>query len=85
MQLPSPTARIPLDTWMVVEPITYNEIKPVSTHATQYEAEAECDRRNRGWASRATACASRSSRSPSAWAARSAADFQPNGVRCVRD
>ena len=39
--------RIPLDTWMVVEPITYNEMKPVSTHATQYEAEAECDRRNR--------------------------------------
>ncbi|MET0193002.1 MAG: hypothetical protein ABW200_06480 [Hyphomicrobiaceae bacterium] len=38
--------RIPLDTWMVVEPITYNEMKPVSTHATQNEAEAECDRRN---------------------------------------
>ena len=31
---------MPLDTWMVVEPITYNEIKPVSTHATQDEAEA---------------------------------------------
>jgi hypothetical protein len=40
--------RVPLDTWMVVEPITFNEIKPVSTHATQDEAEAERDRRNRG-------------------------------------
>jgi len=44
--------RVPLDTWMVVEPITYNEIKPVSTHATQGEAEAECNRRNRGLAKR---------------------------------
>jgi hypothetical protein len=42
-----PRQRVPLDTWMVVEPITYNEIKPVSTHATQHEAEAERDRRNR--------------------------------------
>jgi hypothetical protein len=39
--------RMPIDTWMVVEPITYNEMKPVSTHSTQDEAEAECDRRNR--------------------------------------
>jgi hypothetical protein len=47
MQVPS-RKRMPLDTWMVVEPITFNEIKPVSTHATQDEAEAEADRRNRG-------------------------------------
>lgn len=40
--------RMPVDTWMVVEPITFNEIKPVSTHASQDEAEAERDRRNRG-------------------------------------
>ena len=48
MQLQTRQRRMPLDTWMVVEPITYNEMKPVSTHATQDEAEAECDRRNRG-------------------------------------
>ena len=40
--------RVPLDTWMVVEPVIHNGIKPVSTHATQREAEAERDRRNRG-------------------------------------
>jgi hypothetical protein len=34
-------------TWMVVEPITHNAMKPVSLHATQEEAEAERDRRNR--------------------------------------
>ena len=38
---------VPLDTWMVVEPITFNPMKPVSLHATQAEAEAERDRRNK--------------------------------------
>jgi hypothetical protein len=38
---------VPVDTWMVVEPITFNSIKPVSLHATQAEAEAERDRRNK--------------------------------------
>ena len=36
----------PLDTWMVVEPLPRNQLRPVSTHATQEEAEAERDRRN---------------------------------------
>jgi hypothetical protein len=40
-------ARVPLHTWMVVEPITHNAMKPVSLHATQQEAEAERDRRNK--------------------------------------
>lgn len=39
--------RVPLDTWMVVEPVAHNSIRPVSTHATQDEAEAERDKRNR--------------------------------------
>jgi hypothetical protein len=38
---------LPLDTWMVVEPITHNAMKPVSLHATQEEAEGERDRRNK--------------------------------------
>lgn len=41
---------VPLDTWMVVEPITHNAIKPVSLHATQEEAETERDRRNKNLA-----------------------------------
>jgi hypothetical protein len=41
-----PTKSLPLDTWVVVEPLTNNELKPISTHATQQEAEQERDRRN---------------------------------------
>jgi len=41
-----PTKSIPLDTWVVVEPLTDNELKAISTHATQQEAEQERDRRN---------------------------------------
>jgi hypothetical protein len=37
---------VPLDTWVVVEPLTNNELKPISTHGTQEEAELERDRRN---------------------------------------
>jgi hypothetical protein len=40
------TTSLPLDTWVVVEPLTNNELRPISTHATQREAELECDRRN---------------------------------------
>jgi hypothetical protein len=40
------TKSLPLDTWIVVEPLTNNELKPISTHATQQEAELERDRRN---------------------------------------
>ena len=36
-----PTKSIPLDTWVVVEPLTDNELKAISTHATQQEAELE--------------------------------------------
>jgi hypothetical protein len=35
---------------MVVEPITFNSMKPVSLHATQAEAETERDRRNKNLA-----------------------------------
>ena len=41
-----PTKSLPLDTWVVVEPLTNNELKPISTHATQQEAELERDQRN---------------------------------------
>ena len=41
---------VPLDTWMVVEPITFKSMKPVSLPATQAEAEAERDRRNKNLA-----------------------------------
>ena len=41
-----PTRNLPLDTWVVVEPLTNNQLKPLSTHATQEEAELERDRRN---------------------------------------
>ena len=37
---------IPLDKWVVVESLGNNELKPVSIHATQQEAELERDRRN---------------------------------------
>src|SRR5689334_13398207 len=35
----------PINTWMVVEPV-FNRLRPVSTLATQEQAEAERDRRN---------------------------------------
>lgn len=41
-----PTKSLPLDTWVVVEALTSNELKPISTHRTQKEAEFERDRRN---------------------------------------
>jgi hypothetical protein len=39
---------LPLDTWMVVEPLAAGEMKLLSTHATQGQAEAERDKRNKG-------------------------------------
>ena len=39
---------LPLDTWVVVEPVAANEMILLSTHATQGEAEIECDNRNKG-------------------------------------
>jgi len=39
---------LPLDTWVVVEPTTANEVTLLSTHATQHQAEAERDKRNEG-------------------------------------
>ena len=39
---------LPLDTWVVVEPLAADEMKLMSTHATQGQAEAERDQRNRG-------------------------------------
>lgn len=39
---------LPLDTWMVVEPIPGGEVKLLSKHATQRQAETERDRRNQG-------------------------------------
>jgi hypothetical protein len=39
---------LPLDTWVVVEPVTGNDVKLLSEHATQRQAEAERDRRNHG-------------------------------------
>jgi hypothetical protein len=41
-----PTTSLPLDTWVVAEPLTNNELKAISTHATQQDAERERDRRN---------------------------------------
>jgi len=41
-----PTKSLPLDTWVVVEPQTDKELKAISAHATQQEAEQERDRRN---------------------------------------
>jgi hypothetical protein len=41
-----PTRSLPLDTWVVVETLANNELKPISTHGTQEEAELERDRRN---------------------------------------
>jgi hypothetical protein len=39
---------LPLDTWVVVEPTTADDVKLLSKHATQCEAEAECTKRNSG-------------------------------------
>jgi hypothetical protein len=39
---------LPLDTWVVVEPVSANEVKLLSKHATQHQAEAERDQRNKG-------------------------------------
>ena len=39
---------LPLDTWVVVEPLAAGEVKLLSTHTTQHQAEAERDKRNKG-------------------------------------
>lgn len=39
---------LPLDTWVVVEPLAAGEVKLLSTHATQHQAEAERDKQNKG-------------------------------------
>ncbi len=39
---------LPLDTWVVVEPEAGGEVKLLSTHATQRQAEVERDKRNKG-------------------------------------
>ena len=39
---------LPLDTWVVVEPVTADDVKLLSKHATQHQAEAECSQRNKG-------------------------------------
>lgn len=39
---------LPLDTWVVVEPTVAGEVKLLSKHKKQCEAEAECDARNKG-------------------------------------
>jgi hypothetical protein len=41
---------LPLDTWLVIEPLPGGECELVSTHATQFQAEAERDTRNKGLA-----------------------------------
>ena len=41
-----PARNLPLDTWVVVEPGSEGRLEPLSTHATQEEAERERDRRN---------------------------------------
>ena len=41
-----PKRSVPLDKWLVVEPVGNNELNPISMHATQQEAELERDRRN---------------------------------------
>ena len=40
--------KLPLNTWMVIEPVAYGGMKVLSTHRTQTEAEAERDKRNNG-------------------------------------
>jgi hypothetical protein len=39
---------LPLDTWVVIEPAAGGEVKLLSKHSTQRQAEAERDRRNEG-------------------------------------
>jgi hypothetical protein len=39
---------LPLDTWVVVEPVAAGEVTLLSTHTTQHQAEAERDKRNQG-------------------------------------
>ena len=41
-------AELPLDRWLVVEPLAFNEVKLLSTHDKQNEAEVERDKRNSG-------------------------------------
>jgi len=41
-------SELPLDTWVVVEPMARDEVKVLSTHATQLQAETERDKRNHG-------------------------------------
>lgn len=41
-------SELPLDTWVVVEPVSASEVNLLSKHATQHQAEAECSQRNRG-------------------------------------
>ena len=48
-----PTRNLPLNTWIVIEQKSPgSRARLVSKHATQKEAEAERDRRNRGLAER---------------------------------
>lgn len=39
---------LPINTWMVIEPGAYGQMKVLSTHRSQTEAEAERDKRNDG-------------------------------------
>jgi hypothetical protein len=39
---------LPLDTWVVIEPLAGGELNLLSTHDTQHQAEAERDQRNKG-------------------------------------
>ncbi|HEX5998379.1 MAG TPA: hypothetical protein VFZ16_03115 [Hyphomicrobiaceae bacterium] len=39
---------LPLDTWVVIESLPGGELNLMSTHASQYQAEAERDSRNKG-------------------------------------
>jgi hypothetical protein len=41
-------SELPLDTWVVIEPVLVDEVNLLSTHDTQHEAEVECSRRNQG-------------------------------------
>jgi hypothetical protein len=41
---------LPLDTWVVVEPLPGGELNLLSRHDTQFQAEAERDNRNKGLA-----------------------------------
>lgn len=41
-------SQLPLNTWVVIEPGANGEMKVLSTHKNQLEAEAERDKRNRG-------------------------------------